>query len=260
MQTYDVVVVGAGPAGEVVAGRVAAAGLSAVVVESDLVGGECSYWACIPSKALLRPVARGPGGPAAARRAGGGPRSGRRRCGARPTRRVHGLAPRRLGPGPVAGEAGVDLVRGHGRLAGERRVDVEQSDGTVLALQARRACRAGHGQLGRGTACPRAARGPSVDQPRGHLGRGGARPAARHGRRGGRAGDGTGVPGTGQRGGGARARRAGSSAASSRSRESCSRTPSGTTGSTSASASPSPGRSARSRAARSPCTWTTAPA
>src|SRR4029453_6317197 len=53
---YDVVVVGAGPPGENVAGRVVRGGLSCVVVEAELVGGECSYWACMPSKALLRPV------------------------------------------------------------------------------------------------------------------------------------------------------------------------------------------------------------
>ena len=54
---YDVVVIGAGPTGENVAGRATRAGLSAVVVEAELVGGECSYWACMPSKALLRPPA-----------------------------------------------------------------------------------------------------------------------------------------------------------------------------------------------------------
>ncbi|EFC79654.1 FAD-dependent oxidoreductase, partial [Parafrankia sp. EUN1f] len=51
----DVVVIGAGPAGEVVAGRCAEAGLSVVVVERERVGGECSYWGCIPSKTLIRP-------------------------------------------------------------------------------------------------------------------------------------------------------------------------------------------------------------
>ncbi|MER6998199.1 NAD(P)/FAD-dependent oxidoreductase [Streptomyces sp. NPDC000410] len=53
---YDVVVLGSGPTGENVADRTRAAGLSTAVVESELVGGECSYWACMPSKALLRPV------------------------------------------------------------------------------------------------------------------------------------------------------------------------------------------------------------
>ena len=53
-QTYDVVVLGAGSTGENVADIVVKGGLSAVLVESELVGGECSYWACMPSKALLR--------------------------------------------------------------------------------------------------------------------------------------------------------------------------------------------------------------
>lgn len=52
----DVVVIGAGPPGENVAGTVRAAGLECVLVEAELFGGECSYWACIPSKALLRPL------------------------------------------------------------------------------------------------------------------------------------------------------------------------------------------------------------
>ncbi|MHA7263176.1 dihydrolipoyl dehydrogenase family protein [Arthrobacter sp. TMN-37] len=53
-QETDVIVIGAGAAGENVAGRVVAAGLSSTIIESELVGGECSYWACMPSKALLR--------------------------------------------------------------------------------------------------------------------------------------------------------------------------------------------------------------
>lgn len=56
IRTYDVIVIGAGPVGENVADRTTAAGLSTVIVESELVGGECSYWACEPGKALLRPV------------------------------------------------------------------------------------------------------------------------------------------------------------------------------------------------------------
>src|SRR3712207_5094969 len=53
-RTYDVVVLGAGSTGENVADAVVRGGLSAVVVEAELVGGECSYWACMPSKTLLR--------------------------------------------------------------------------------------------------------------------------------------------------------------------------------------------------------------
>src|ERR1044072_5229809 len=55
MRTFDVVVIGAGPAGEVAAVRLAEHGLDVAIVEDRLVGGECSFWACMPSKALLRP-------------------------------------------------------------------------------------------------------------------------------------------------------------------------------------------------------------
>jgi dihydrolipoamide dehydrogenase len=54
--TYDVVVVGAGPVGQTVALGATASGLAVALVERELVGGECSYWGCVPSKSLLRPV------------------------------------------------------------------------------------------------------------------------------------------------------------------------------------------------------------
>ncbi|MGH3117064.1 MAG: FAD-dependent oxidoreductase, partial [Gaiellales bacterium] len=54
-RTFDVIVIGAAVAGRAAAGRVAQAGLTAVIVEPELVGGECPFWACMPSKSLLRP-------------------------------------------------------------------------------------------------------------------------------------------------------------------------------------------------------------
>jgi pyruvate/2-oxoglutarate dehydrogenase complex dihydrolipoamide dehydrogenase (E3) component len=136
VQTYDVVVIGAGPTGENVADRVVKGGLSAVVVESELVGGECSYWACIPSKALLRPLHA--------------LRAARRLPGAREAVTggvdVAAVLARRdafVNGHDDAGQvrwldsAHIDLVRGHGRLAGPRRVDVDHADGTTTQLQAR---------------------------------------------------------------------------------------------------------------------------
>jgi pyruvate/2-oxoglutarate dehydrogenase complex dihydrolipoamide dehydrogenase (E3) component len=134
---YDVIVIGAGPTGENVADRVVRAGLSAVLVEGELVGGECSYFACIPSKALLRPAAA-----LAEARAVAGAREA---VGGAPD--VPAVLARRDafvsglhddGQTAWVKSAGIELVRGWGRLVGERRVEV-RGDGGVTALTARHA-------------------------------------------------------------------------------------------------------------------------
>jgi pyruvate/2-oxoglutarate dehydrogenase complex dihydrolipoamide dehydrogenase (E3) component len=120
---FDAIVIGAGPAGEVCAGRLGEAGLRVAIVEDHLVGGECSFYACMPSKALLRPAEA-----------------------LDETRRIPGA--REAVTGPLDAEAvlrrrdeviddlddshqlpwleqrGVSVVRGRGRIAGERRVEV----------------------------------------------------------------------------------------------------------------------------------------
>ncbi|WP_326709172.1 NAD(P)/FAD-dependent oxidoreductase [Streptomyces sp. NBC_01474] len=136
--TYDVVVLGAGPVGENVADRARAAGLSAAVVESELVGGECSYWACMPSKALLRPVIA----QADARRL-----PGLRESVQGPLEAAAVLARRDeytshwKDDGQVSWleSIGADLYRGKGRLTGPRRVTVNGPDGTEHVLTARHA-------------------------------------------------------------------------------------------------------------------------
>ncbi|MFD8963510.1 dihydrolipoyl dehydrogenase family protein [Streptomyces sp. NPDC059568] len=135
---YDVVVLGAGPVGENVADRTRAAGLSTAVVESELVGGECSYWACMPSKALLRPVlAR-----ADARRLPGLSQdvSGPLDASAVLARRNEFTANWK-DDGQVAWleSVGAAFVRGYGRLDGKRRVVVTGPDGEERVLTARHA-------------------------------------------------------------------------------------------------------------------------
>ena len=136
-QDPDVIVIGGGATGENAASRAVEHGLDTVLVEAELLGGECSYWACMPSKALLRP------GDALAA-----------------ARRVPGAEPAVTGGIDVdatlrsrdafaglddaaqedwATSAGVRVMRGYGRLDGERRVTVEGSDGTQTTLEARRA-------------------------------------------------------------------------------------------------------------------------
>ncbi|UQU67940.1 NAD(P)/FAD-dependent oxidoreductase [Couchioplanes caeruleus] len=138
MSEYDVIVVGAGPVGENVADRAVRGGLTAALVERELVGGECSYWACMPSKALLRP------GQAL-----------------RAARAVAGSAEAVTGDLDVTAvlkrrnsfthdwddssqvdwvaSAGIELVRGHGRLSGVKQVTVTAADGTGTVLTARHA-------------------------------------------------------------------------------------------------------------------------
>src|SRR5881409_1417210 len=137
MNSFDVVVVGAGPAGETAAGRAADHGLSVAIIERELVGGECSYWGCIPSKTLIRP-----GDVVAA------------------TRRVPGAAQAVTGPIDVAAalaqrdymtsgwddagqlpwleQKGITLIRGLARLFGERTL-VVTADGKSRTITATRA-------------------------------------------------------------------------------------------------------------------------
>lgn len=137
-KTYDVVVLGAGPVGENVADRARAGGLSVAIVESELVGGECSYWACMPSKALLRPViAR-----ADARKVPGlrqsvqGPLDAAAVLAHRDDYTSHWKDDGQVG---WLESIGVDLFRGHGRIAGTRQVAVTGSDGAEQTLTARHA-------------------------------------------------------------------------------------------------------------------------
>ena len=137
-ETYDVVIIGGGAAGENVAGRTAPAGLSTVIVESELVGGECSYWACMPSKALLRPgealaaARRVPAARAAVTGTVDVPRALRGRDAfTSGWDDKHQVA--------WVDSVGATLIRGKGRLNGPRRVVVEQADGGELEIEARKA-------------------------------------------------------------------------------------------------------------------------
>ncbi|GGO67290.1 oxidoreductase [Microbacterium nanhaiense] len=130
---YDLIVIGGGPVGENVADYATKRGLRAALVEQELVGGECSYWACMPSKALLR--------------SGSAIRAAQRVPGAREA--VTGeldatavLARRTSftsdwndqGQAEWVASAGIDLIRGRGRLDGPGRVRVGDRTYTARAV------------------------------------------------------------------------------------------------------------------------------
>ncbi len=135
---YDLIVLGAGAVGENVADRAVQGGLTAVVVESELVGGECSYWACMPSKALLRSAQ-------ALRAARQVPGAAQAITGELDVEAV--LARRDSftsnwsdkGQVKWLDKAGIDLVRGHGRITGPKEVSVTAPDGSTTVLKARHA-------------------------------------------------------------------------------------------------------------------------
>ena len=138
--TWDVIVVGGGPAGENAADyAIRGSDRTAVIVEAELVGGECSYWACMPSKALLRPVEALESArhlPGVASRVSSRGIDVRALLARRDdfTSHLDDSSQVRWARG-----AGIDVVRGRGRLAGARAVEVQADGGATRVLRARHA-------------------------------------------------------------------------------------------------------------------------
>jgi pyruvate/2-oxoglutarate dehydrogenase complex dihydrolipoamide dehydrogenase (E3) component len=138
MTEYDVIVIGGGAVGENVADRAVQGGLRAVIVESELVGGDCSYWACMPSKALIR------SGMAlrAAKNVGGSKEAATGDLDARAVfKRRDSFTSHWKDDGQVGWlkGAGIDLLRGHGRITGPKEITVTAADGATHLLAARNA-------------------------------------------------------------------------------------------------------------------------
>ena len=133
---FDVIVIGAGPVGKIATARAVRGGLSAVVVERRLVGGECGYYGCIPSKALLWPMELA----AAVGRMPGVELADPIDAAAVTARRDEFVGHYDDGPQVSRVERlPATFVRGQGRLAGARRVRVTAPDGEVRTLEARHA-------------------------------------------------------------------------------------------------------------------------
>ena len=133
---FDVIVIGAGPVGRTAAARAVRAGLTAAVVERRLVGGECGYYGCIPSKALLWPMELA----AAVSRMPGVELAGPIDTAAVTARRDEFVGHYDDGPQVSRVEKlPATFVRGQGRLAGGRIVQVAAPDGAVKTVEARHA-------------------------------------------------------------------------------------------------------------------------
>jgi len=136
--SFDVLIVGGGSAGENAADLASRGGLRVALIEHDLLGGECTYWACMPSKALLRPgealeaLRRVPG----AREAASGEIDVKEALARRDALVAHWDDSAQVA---WLDGVGVDLIRGHGRIVGERQVSVTDHDGAATLYEAQRA-------------------------------------------------------------------------------------------------------------------------